>query len=274
MQPIASRDNQYLKLARSLKSAKGRADSGCFLLEGARLAEEALSAAWPLSYALVSEDAAEQPRCAAILQALDERGLPVYALPERLLQQTADTEHSQGLLLIAHLPQSPPALPPTASFVLVADRLADPGNLGAIMRTAWAAGVEALLLTPGSADPFNPKAARASMGALLRLPVLRFAEDAALLALLRERGLALLAAAAQGACRYDQADLRQPLAWLFGAEAHGLSEFWLRAADQQVYLPMAGGAESLNVAAAAAVLLYQTALQREFWALKLSPDRE
>lgn len=261
---ISSRDNQYVKLARALKSGKARAEAGCFLLEGLRLAEEAIHTGWPLKYALVSEAALNQPRLQTALKTLLEQRLPVYAMPDIILQQTADTEHSQGLLLVAQLPAAPPPLAVQADFLLVADRIADPGNLGSMMRTAWASGVSALLLTPGCADPYAPKTARASMGAVLRLPLLRFNDDEELLALLQARGLSLYAADAGGACRYNQADLRQPLAWLLGAEAAGLSPFWREAATGSVYLPMAQGAESLNVAAAAAVLLYETAAQRGF----------
>jgi len=297
------------------------------MLEGFRLAEEALKAGWPLSYALVSEDALGNQRLQSVLAALQQQDTPTYTLPPGLFAQTADTEHSQGLLLIAQLPPAwqhqplpaqcvpaqehvmswqeqvmpwqeqgkpwqeqgaplqeqsmpwqgqgmpqlkqnmplqAPVLPPGADFLLLADRLADPGNLGTIMRTAWAAGADALLLSSGCADPCSPKAARASMGAVLRLPLLRFDDEAALLALLQERGLALYAAAAGGQSSYDAARLDQPLVWLFGAEADGLSPFWRQAATHSVYLPMAQGAESLNVAAAAAVLLYATAASRGF----------
>ena len=261
---ITSRENQYVKVARSLKSRKGRRESGCFLLEGLRLAEEALKAGWPLSYALVSEGSLGNQRLLDALDALHKRSVPAYTLPPALFAQAADTEHSQGLLLIAQLPPEEQVWPPQADLLLLADSLADPGNLGALMRTAWAAGADALLLSPGCADPYNPKAVRASMGAVLHLPLLRFEDDEALLALLQERGLALYAAAAAGEYRYDGIPLDVPLVWLFGAEATGLSPFWLQAATHSVYLPMAQGAESLNVAAAAAVLLYATAARRGF----------
>lgn len=261
---ITSRDNQYVKLACSLTSKKGRQQSGCFLLEGLRLAEEAVNAAWPLSYVLLNEEAASQPPALTLVKRLLKRNVPAYTLPFGLFKQASDTEHSQGLLLVAKLPPVRRQIPSEADFLLLADRLADPGNLGTIMRTAWAAGADALLLTPGCADPYSPKAARASMGAVLRLPLLRFEDEAALLALLKERDLALFAAAANGESRYDTARLNQPLVWLFGAEATGLSPFWRDASTHSVYLPMAKGAESLNVAAAAAVLLYATAAQRGF----------
>ena len=261
---ITSRENQYLKLACSLKSGKGRRQSGCFLLEGLRLAEEALAASWPLSYGLFNGETPIRPRMQNIINSLLEHNIPLYTLPQGLFRQASDTEHSQGLLLIARLPLLMRQLPPKVDFLLLADRLADPGNLGTIMRTAWAAGADALLLTPGCADPYSPKAVRASMGAVLRLPLLSFDDEAALLALLQKRSLTLYAAATEGECRYDTAALEQPLVWLLGAEATGLSPFWRKAADKTVYLPMARSAESLNVAAAAAVLLYATAASRGF----------
>ena len=261
---INSRDNQYVKLARSLKSKKGRTESGCFLLEGWRLAEEALNTGWPLSYALISGDAPYNQRQQDVLWQLRRQQTTLYMLPPGLFAQTADTVHSQGLLLIARLPPAIPQLPPQADFLLLADGLADPGNLGMVIRTAWAAGADGLLLTAGCADPYNPKAARASMGALLRLPLWYFADEAALLTLLTQRGLNLVAAAAEGENRYDTFSLEQPLVWLMGAEATGLSPFWRQAATHSVYLPMAPGAESINVAAAAAVLLYATAARRGF----------
>jgi len=261
---ITSRENQYVKLAASLKTSKGREQNGCFLLEGLHLAEEAIHTAWPLRYALIDANLAGHPRLLTILQYLSGQHIPIYTLPPALFQQTADTQHSQGLLLIVDLPPAAQALPRKADFLLLTDRLADPGNLGTIMRTAWAAGAQGLLLTPGCADPYSPKVTRASMGAVLRLPLLRFAEETEMLNLLKQRGLALYAACADGASRYDQTPLTQPLVWLFGAEASGLSAFWRENATQSVYLPMANGAESLNVASAAAVLLYATAAQRGF----------
>jgi TrmH family RNA methyltransferase len=261
---IISRANQHVKLAYSLKSKKGREQNGCFLLEGLRLAEEALLAAWPLDYALLSEYSLVNQRLRDILTLLLKQKVPVYKLSGDVFKQVADTEHSQGLLLIARLPVARRRLPPQVDFLLLTDRLSDPGNLGTIMRTAWAVGAEGLLLAPGCADPFCPKATRASMGAVLRLPLLCFEDETALLALLKERGLALFAAIADGDIRYDEAPLDQPLVWLFGSEAAGLSAFWRKVATHSVYLPMASGAESLNVASAAAVLLYATAAKRGF----------
>ncbi|MCL1974872.1 MAG: RNA methyltransferase [Firmicutes bacterium] len=261
---ITSRENQYVKLACSLKTRKGRRLSGCFLLEGLRLAEEALAAKWHINYMLLCEEMFARPRMYALINSLLKKNVPAHILPAALFKQMADTEHSQGILLIARHPSLSEEIPAKADFLLLADHLADPGNLGAIMRTAWAAGVDALILTAGCADPFSPKAARASMGAVLRLPCVIFDNETAFLTLLQERGFVLYAAAADGQSRYDSVDLKQPLIWMFGAEATGLSPFWKKSASFILHLPMAVGAESINVAAAAAVLLYATAAQRGF----------
>ena len=261
---IISRDNKYVKLACSLKSRKGRQESGCFLLEGLRLAEEAFLADWPVDYVLVNKETLYLPRLHELLSHLNKRHVPAYMLPSNLFKKVADTEHSQGLLLIVRLPPTLRLIPPQADFLLLADHLADPGNLGSIMRTAWAVGADALLLTTGCADPYSPKAVRASMGAVLRLPLLFIKDETALLTQLQELGFALYATDVKGEVRYDMAKLEQPLVWLFGAEATGLSPFWREKASHSVYLPMVQGVESLNVAATAAVLLYATAARRGF----------
>ena len=261
---ISSRDNQYLKAARALSSKKERQAQGAFLLEGLRLCEEALKAAWPLRYALVAEEYLAKPRLVSLLAELEQQNCPIYSVPENFLTQVSDTKQSQGVLLVAELPAPSTELPQNADFVLLGDRLSDPGNLGTLLRTAWATGVQAVVLTPGSADIFSPKVVRASMGAVLRLPVYQAATDKDALALLQVRGLHLLATAAEQGTPYNQVKLTEPLAWVLGSEAFGLSEFWLAAANQNVYLPMAPDVESLNVATAGAVLLYQTAAARGF----------
>ena len=261
---ISSRDNQYLKAARALSSKKERQAQGAFLLEGLRLCEEALKAAWPLRYALVAEEELEKPRLAGLLAELEQQNCPIYSIPANFLAQVSDTKHSQGLLLVAELPAPPIELPQNTNFALLGDRLSDPGNLGTLLRTAWATGVQAVVLTPGSADIFSPKVVRASMGAVLRLPIYQTATDDEALALLQTRNLFLLATAAEQGLPYNQIELTKPLAWILGSEAVGLSNFWQKAADKNVYLPMAPDVESLNVATAGAVLLYQTAAARGF----------
>lgn len=257
---ITSKDNQYLKLLRSLHSRKGRAESGLFLVEGLRLAEEAWLSGWPLQFGLLNEDAPESPRLRRLLAALTAAGLPFYSAPAALFAAAAATEHPQGLLLAAKQAASKPLPRLTRpAYYVYLDAVADPGNLGTIMRSAHAAGSAGLILGANSADPYNPKTVRAAMGALFRLPFCRVGGQEEALALFRNLGATAYAAAADGRdIRNLTAALQQTHVWLLGSEAAGVASFWTSAAALRVSLPMAEGAESLNVAAAAAVLFYQS----------------
>ncbi|NLF80040.1 MAG: RNA methyltransferase [Clostridia bacterium] len=260
MQAISSKDNQYLKLARSLQRKKGRVEHGCFLIEGARLGEEAAAAGLTIRLAFIS--AAAEPRARQVAEQLDAAGHPVYELPAHVLAGVSATETSQGIILIAELPAALP-LPLGGHCYALLDAVADPGNVGAIIRSAAAAGVAGLILGPGCADAYSPKAVRAAMGGLFRLPLAVAASDEEAYTLARGLNIALYGSAMEGTDIRDlMPELRQPHLWLLGAEAAGLSAFWRQIADALISLPMAAGAESLNVAAAAAVFFYQSFLRK------------
>jgi TrmH family RNA methyltransferase len=167
------------------------------------------------------------------------------------------TETPSGVVAVLAIADRP--LPQQLSLVLVLDRVADPGNLGTMIRTAAAAGVDCVLLSPGCVDPYNPKAARATMGALLRLPVLSLSWEAIGQA---TAGLKVWLAAAGGPVIYSDVDWRQPAALVIGSEATGVGQEALALGQERVNVPMAAQSESLNAAAAAAVLLFEVRRQR------------
>jgi len=176
----------------------------------------------------------------------------------------AETVAPQGVLGVAALlDTSPDRLPTTPRLVVVLDAVSDPGNAGTIIRTADAAGADAVVLTEGSTDPHGGKCVRASAGSLWHLPVVTGVPVLAAIDMLRARGLSVLATTGDGDddldLLADNGDLASPTAWLFGTEAHGLGPRTLAAADRRVRVPLHGRAESLNLAAAAAVCLYATA---------------
>ncbi|MBQ7006935.1 MAG: hypothetical protein IJN59_03805, partial [Oscillospiraceae bacterium] len=144
MQQITSKDNQYIKLARSLHSKKHRLQQGCTLVEGVRLAEEAAAAA-DCRYALFTDAALAEPRAAALAESLQQRGVACLQVTQRLLDGVSDTEHASGVLLVVNIaPQTMPA--PSGYYYAYCDNISDPGNLGAIMRNAYAAGCSGLFL--------------------------------------------------------------------------------------------------------------------------------
>jgi len=256
MQRIESKDNSYLKQVRSLQSKKGRTAARCFLAEGLRLVEEAVSCADVASLLFDSRVLAE-PRFAALAEAAAEKNVPLYETSSALFEKASCTEHPQGVLAVVRMQHA--VLPVGQAWYAYTDAVSDPGNMGTILRSAHAAGCAGLLLSPDSADPYNPKVVRASMGAVFKLPFVQFFDKEEALCWMREQGVAPLVATAGGTDVRQCADvLRRPHVWVMGAEAQGVDAFWLAAAAQHVSLPMRADAESLNVASAAAVLFYQS----------------
>ncbi len=258
---ITSRSNQHLRQIRLLHQRKQRRAQQLYLIEGVRLAEEALAASVPLAFGLVTPAFCQQQRGAALTDACLAAGVPLHLLAAELLGQVAATEHNPGVLLVAHwqkngLPQQ------SLTHLLVADGMRDPGNLGGLFRTAAAAGCQGMLLTPDCVDVYNPKVVRAAMGALFRLPFYVAAswEEAAALAQEQERRI--FVAAAGGEMEHTQADLTQPLALVIGSEAVGPDPRWRERGGQVISLPMAPPTESLNAGVAAGVLLYEILRQR------------
>jgi TrmH family RNA methyltransferase len=179
---------------------------------------------------------------------------PLFHLADGVLERVASTERPQPNLAVVRIPDRRHDLG-TATFVVVADQLADPGNLGTILRSAEAAGVDAVVLTPGSVDPFNPKVVRASAGALFHVPVV----DAGL-AEVRAAGLRLLGTSSHQGDRHTETDWSGRIALVLGNEAHGLPDD--APVDGWVRIEHRGRAESLNVAMAATVLVFEAARTR------------
>ena len=256
MELITSKDNQKLKLIRGLHLKKKREETGLFLAEGLRLAEEAAADA-SCRWALFSEDALAEPRCAALDAEFQSRGVECLYTTATLFASAAATENPQGVLAVCRIPDLTP--PASGSWFAYCDGLREPGNLGSIMRCAAAAGCGGLLLSPDTADPWNPKTVRASMGAAFRLPLWRAGSDEEAWQLLQSLNAAPLVTAMDGTdVRRCRENLSRPHCWILGSEAFGVSHFWRERAALSVSLPMAEGAESLNVSCAAAILFYQS----------------
>ncbi|MBI3975106.1 MAG: RNA methyltransferase [Armatimonadetes bacterium] len=188
------------------------------------------------------------------------RAIAIVEVAPHVLEAISEVETPQGVVAVMRHQRASldVALQRRDLLLLIVDRVQDPGNLGTMIRTADAAGAGAVALTPGTVDPTNPKTARATMGSLFHLPVAEMAADR-LRATLRARGVRLLAADAAGTVTARAADYGRPVAVAVGNEGEGLDGAWLEAADQVVRVPIAGRAESLNAAVAAAILLYEAA---------------
>jgi TrmH family RNA methyltransferase len=231
----------------------GRRRAARFLAEGPNLVESALRRG-VVSEVFATEAAAE--RFSSLLS-----GVPVELVTEKAAKALSDTVTPVGLVAVCALPEVSLAqvLDGSPRLVSVAVATADPGNAGTLIRIADAMGADAMILAGDSVDPYNAKCLRSSAGSIFSIPVLRVPETVELVPELIGAELVVMAATLDGEASLDDIDLNVPTAWLFGSEAHGLPAEVADAAAVTVTIPIAGGAESLNVAAAAAICLYQSA---------------
>lgn len=233
----------------------GRKRAGRFLAEGPNLVEAALVGGLALEVFATAE--AELKHA----ELLTHAGVPVHRVSERAAKALSETVTPSGLVAVCTLPEADLADLAAPRLVLVVVGLGEPGNAGTMIRTAHAMGADAVVLTGNSVDPYNGKCLRSSAGSIFALPVITEPDPGVVLDALRAAGVQILATTLDGDLDLDAAGdlLAEPTAWVFGPEAHGLSAELASGADHRVRIPMPGSAESLNVAAAAAICLYLSA---------------
>ena len=267
MELITSINNQRVKDIANLKQKKYRTESGTFFAEGLRAVQEAVQ------YAEVTDlffTAAEKEKLKEILKTAKEKGVRLYQADAKVMDKLSDTKTPQGVLAVIRMPeQSLQKLRPgTASDnnapVIILDRIQDPGNLGTIIRTADAVGALGVILLEGCVDAYSPKAVRASMGSLFHLPVVQDIFPEEVLTWCYRYGYEPAATAMQGAANLYKADISKKIAFIFGNEANGVSKELQAAAETRLFIPMAGQAESMNVAMAAGIVLFEGLRQRKF----------
>lgn len=249
--------SNLITLVRGLQQRKGRRRRGLAVAEGVRLVEEALAADITFRGVVASRALAESPRGADLLRALADRAVPVEEVSERQLEQIADTDTPQGIVAVLEPRRWTLAdvRPQPGAPVLVLDGVQDPGNVGTLLRTAFALGAAGAVLLPGTADLDNPKVLRAAMGATFRLPT-AIAADGELRKWAGELGVSLWVTATEGTLL---GRLRPPerLAVVVGNEGAGVRPAVRELAAESVAVPLARGAESLNVAVAAGIILFE-----------------
>jgi len=246
--------------ARRLLTAKGRAAVGAFLVEGPQAVREAL--AWGnVRQVIVAESAT--PTAMEVAEVAVQQGVALG--DDEQMASLTDTVHGQGIVAVCGLPRGGLNDVDSPRLVLVLDEVRDPGNVGTLIRTADAFGADAVIATAGTAEPWNPKAVRASVGSVFHLPVVTQVGFEDVVGWAGSCGLTVLAADAGGRSLNDPGlavTLAGPVAWVVGNEAAGLPSSHLVLVDETVAVPMWGKAESLNVATAAGVCLYLTALRQ------------
>jgi len=255
-----------VKAARRLAKRAFRERDRAFLAEGPQAVREAVALGGVVTEMFVTAEA--RARHADIVEQAVRAGIPVLSVSGEVMAELAQTVTPQGLLAVCrfvHVPLAE-AVGPGARLVAVMAHVRDPGNAGTVLRTADAAGADAVVFTDASVDPYNGKCVRAGAGSLFHLPVAIGVNVHDAVAHMRAAGLRVLAADGAGTTMLNDVDLSHPTAWIFGNEAWGLPDEVLALADEVVRVPIYGRAESLNLATAAAVCLYASAQ-----ALRASP---
>lgn len=265
IQKINSRDNSKLKFARRVRDGR---EEGVIFLEGVRLAEEALRSGLKIAEGFVSDELADDERGREVIDALYRRNVPVAEVPEKIFRSVADTAQSQGIVLIAEKPEfslsaigEALTIPDSIPIVLFLEKINNPSNLGAVIRTAEAAGVAGIITSENSTDAFSPKALRAAMGSSLRIPVWENApvEDAFHWA--GELRMITTGSDINATQTYTGIDWKRPRLLIFGSEAHGMSGLIRERIGELIQIPMANAVESLNLAVSCGIILFEARRQ-------------
>jgi TrmH family RNA methyltransferase len=256
---ITSAANPLIKRVRLLGDRRHRRREGAFVVQGAQPVWQAVEAAADVEVLITAPDLLSEP-AAGMVAEQEARGVRVARLSESLFARIADREGPTGLAAIVR--GRTPGLdelgvPRDAVFVALHE-VANPGNLGTIIRTAEAAGAAGVILIGHAADPFDPAAVKASMGALFSVPVAAEPSSSAFLDWCRQQGIAVAVTSAKGSGSLWNTQIPRPVAILMGSEGPGLPEDLLAAGDIRLRIPMTGTAESLNLAVATGILLYET----------------
>jgi len=267
---ITSLQNSRVKQLVRLRERRERDELGLFLVEGYREVRRALEKGVKLKELYFSPEWFLGENEPALIEQARQAGAQLFELSKDAFAKCAYRERPDGLLAVA--PQwkrtlddlvvaGPGSATGKAPFFLVCESIEKPGNLGTILRSADAAGCDALILCDAVTDLFNPNVVRASTGVLFSVPVV-VADSQSVHAWLRQKGIRTAATTPHTENLYTQTDLRGPLAVVMGSEQYGLSEFWMKNADVLVRIPMAGQADSLNVAMATIITLFEAVRQR------------
>lgn len=260
MMKITSLQNPRVKETVKLRERRHRDETGSFLIEGYRELKRAVDAGWKIETVfycpewflkdnerdLIAKANCETQECSReVFAKLSYRDRPdgILAIAPQIHRNLADLKLSKN------------------PFLLVAESIEKPGNLGTILRSCDASGVDAVIVSDPTTDIYNPNVVRSSVGTLFTLPIIEAAVSE-VIPFLAKHGIAIAAATPQGTMEFTAADFKVPLAIAMGTEQYGLSEFWMSQASVQVRIPMFGAADSLNVASAATLLLYEVVRQR------------
>lgn len=253
---IESKENNLFKDTKKLKDRKGRTKSSKYIIEGFRLVEEAFKARISIEYLFLQQGEEEK-----LYKYLGEylNNTKIFILREQLFRELSSTSKPQGIIAVVKIIEN--QIKKEENFYLLCDKIQDPGNLGTIIRTAHAAGVDGIILTKGTVDIFNDKTIRATMGSMFYVPILFEDDNLTITKSLINKGFSLLATSLEGENDFFKEDLTGKVVVTVGNEGNGVSNEIYDLCTKKVKIPMPGGAESLNVGVATSIILYEKVRQ-------------
>lgn len=260
---ITSPSNPKIKQALDIKNKRGKHKHNTFIIEGPNLIEMALAFGQQINEVFFTNRFSSKKDGQKLLRQVSKATNELFEITDQLLNKLADTETPQGIIAIAAY--KPIALEEitfkSIPLIIIVDGVQEPGNFGTIIRTSDAAGADAVIILKGTCDAFMQKTLRATAGSIFNIPIV-YAETDTLLEWLKSKAIQLIVTALDSRESIFDADLKKPLAFIFGNEAHGVSAMLKKKADLTLKIPLIGKAESLNVSASAAICLYEAVRQR------------
>lgn len=255
---ITAKDNEKVKYTKSLLKTKNRTKESKFIIEGYRILTLAIECNADIEYVFINEDFENKEEYISFLETLKEKNMKIYKTTNKIFGDLVDTESTQGILGVVRFKQKniEESLDDDSKFVLVLDRIQDPGNMGTIIRTADAAGIDAIIALKGCVDIYNPKVIRSTMGSIFDMNVIHTTQDEAV-RLLKLKNFDIVSSYLDTNNFYNSVEYNYKTALVIGNEANGINEELVSKSDVLVKIPIYGKAESLNAAISSAILMYE-----------------
>lgn len=255
---ISSKDNEKIRYTKSLLKTKGRTKENKFIIEGYRILTLAIQCRANLDYVFINEDFENKKEHLDFIEVLKNKKIKIYKTTNKIFKELVDTENTQGILAVVGFKNKDidNNINDSNKFVLILDRIQDPGNMGTIIRTADAAGVDAIINLKGCVDIYNPKVIRSTMGSIFDMNIIQATQDDTI-RVLKDKGFEIVSSYLNTDNYYNNVNYKDKVALVIGNEANGINDNLIKSSDTLVKIPIYGKAESLNAAISSAILMYE-----------------
>ena len=255
---ISSKDNEKVKYTKSLLKSKNRQKESKYIIEGYRILTLAIECNADLDYVFINETFEDKDEHNEFLKVLEENNIKIFKTTNKIFKELVDTENTQGILAVVGFKNKDidNNINDSNKFVLILDRIQDPGNMGTIIRTADAAGVDAIINLKGCVDIYNPKVIRSTMGSIFDMNIIQATQDDTI-RVLKEKDFEIVSSYLNTDNYYNTVNYKEKVALVIGNEANGVNDELIKKSDTLVKIPIYGNAESLNAAISSAILMYE-----------------